>query len=243
MSDSEGESDDAEADSPQFELVQLVLVPPPPPRLQGRPPSSSSNSSGSGSGPLSAGARQGLLKLLRMCGFEDVVTEGQDEEGAGKQAAAARLTTFLPEAAEVRQGLPGVLLMQGLSQLLGTGAEVRHGMFGSLLDECPDCLVSPLLQLAGVNTEASYPATLLQCVPSTVSPVLLPLMPLPPPLLLFAAQAVRQAESGGAQHETKVANMRAAFRLAAGVRLQPWLAQLRQHWQPNRLPNKVSQKH
>jgi hypothetical protein len=107
LSHSDDSGDDTAADSPQFELVQLVLVPPPPPRLQGRTPSSSSSSStssGSGSGPLSAGARQGLLKLLRMCGFEDVETEGQDEEGQGQQAAAARLTTFLPEAAEVRQG-------------------------------------------------------------------------------------------------------------------------------------------
>lgn len=104
--------------------------------------------------------------------------------------------------------------------------------------------MSPLLQLVGLRHRSKLPtATLLQCVPSTISPVLLPLMPLPPPLLLlFAAQAVRQAESGGAHHETKVANMRAAFRLAAGVRLQPWLAQLRQHWQPNRLPNKVQPK-
>lgn len=96
--DSDDES--AGSETAQFELVQLVLVPPPPPRTQG-PSSSTPSSSGSGSGPLSAGARQGLLKLLKMCGFEDVVTDVEDEEGGG-QEAKARLTTFLPEAAEVR---------------------------------------------------------------------------------------------------------------------------------------------
>lgn len=223
-----------------------MLVPPPPPRLQGRPPSSSGNSSssGSGSGPLSAGARQGLLKLLRMCGFEDVVTEGQDEEGAGQQAAAARLTTFLPEAAEVRQGLPGVLLTQGLSQLLGRGAEVRHGMFESLLESvptvwCPHCysllVFETQKQVTHSHTVAVRSLYHFTCPAASDAPATTT-------AAAVAAQAVRQAESGGAHHETKVANMRAAFRLAAGVRLQPWLAQLRQHWQPNRLPNKVQPK-
>lgn len=86
--------------SPQFELVQLVLVPPPPPRTQ-RPPQPPGCSGSSGSQPLSAGARLGLLKLLQMCGLGEVEAEeeGQGAEGAG---ADARLTTFLPEAAEVR---------------------------------------------------------------------------------------------------------------------------------------------
>jgi hypothetical protein len=42
-----------------------------------------------------------LLKLLKMCGFDDVVTDAPDEKGGG-QDATARLTSFLPEAAEVR---------------------------------------------------------------------------------------------------------------------------------------------
>jgi len=93
-------------DSPQFELVQLVLVPPPPPRT------TTPSSNGSGSGPLSARAKQGLIKLLKMCGFEGVASE---EEGEEVPDAAAHLTTFLPEAAEVcaeaavqpRPGSPG----------------------------------------------------------------------------------------------------------------------------------------
>jgi hypothetical protein len=89
------------ADGPQFDLVQLVLVPPPSPRVLHPPSSSSGSSSSSSSQPLSPGAKQGLLKLLGMCGFADVVSE---EEGGEAQAqeATARLTTFLPEAAEVR---------------------------------------------------------------------------------------------------------------------------------------------
>jgi hypothetical protein len=40
------------------------------------------------------------LKLLKMCGLEDV--GGEEEEEAEGPGADARLTTFLPEAAEVR---------------------------------------------------------------------------------------------------------------------------------------------
>jgi hypothetical protein len=79
--------------------VQLVLVPPAPPRVLHQPSSSSSGSSSSQ--PLSPGAKQGLLKLLGMCGIAEVDAEEEGGE-AGAQEASARLTTFLPEAAEVR---------------------------------------------------------------------------------------------------------------------------------------------
>lgn len=93
--------------APQFDLVQLVLVPPPPPPA----PHTHSSSSGGQTMPLSAGARQGLLKLLRMCGLGDV--EAEAEEAAEGVDAAARLTTFLPQAAEVREVLcVGVLPTQ-----------------------------------------------------------------------------------------------------------------------------------
>jgi hypothetical protein len=83
------------AASPQFELVQLVLVPPPPP--PSRPSSSSGDGPQQGAGVLSPAARAGLRKLLGMCGL--VLPEGDEGEEAAD--SALKLTTFLPQAAEV----------------------------------------------------------------------------------------------------------------------------------------------
>lgn len=42
------------------------------------------------------------MKLLAMCGLGEVVTEDAGQEAAAAAEANAHLTTFLPEAAEVR---------------------------------------------------------------------------------------------------------------------------------------------
>jgi hypothetical protein len=51
---------------------------------------------------MSPGAKAGLRKLLTMCGFGQVVMEGEDEAAAAD--TSLKLTTFLPEAAEVSGG-------------------------------------------------------------------------------------------------------------------------------------------
>jgi len=64
--------------------VVLTLGPPP----EARP----------GGGTPSPAARKALRKLLELCGFTAV----QDEDEEADAQAAACLTNFLPEAAEVR---------------------------------------------------------------------------------------------------------------------------------------------
>lgn len=68
--------------APDFQEAAVSLVPPQP--------------SKSGSG-LSGAAVKALSKLLVLCGLPPV----SSEEGEQQQDAAQRLTTFLPEAAEV----------------------------------------------------------------------------------------------------------------------------------------------
>lgn len=101
--DSTGGDVDTGASQKQFELVQVVLVPPPPPSSR-YTRNSSGNSSSSSNQVMSAGARQGLLKLLTMCGLDNVTADG--DEQADTPAVNACLTTFLPEAAEVSTQTP-----------------------------------------------------------------------------------------------------------------------------------------
>eukprot|EP00878_Enallax_costatus_P022545 GHUV01023920.1.p1 GENE.GHUV01023920.1~~GHUV01023920.1.p1 ORF type:complete len:478 (+),score=168.44 GHUV01023920.1:402-1835(+) len=89
--------------SSPFKLAQLSLPPPQPNR---RPPvTASAKASGSSSGQLSAPAARALVKLLELCGITGVAMDSQGDQ----QDVDLKLTTFIPEAAEVvRQHESGV---------------------------------------------------------------------------------------------------------------------------------------
>lgn len=83
---------------PSFHLVQLSLAPPQPHRGAAAATAAAAAGRGGG-GQLSAAAGKALRRLLELCGINGVVADATEQEDT-----SSKLTTFIPEAAEVRRG-------------------------------------------------------------------------------------------------------------------------------------------